>query len=66
MRVKGVWRGIKLKDMKPGHRLLGTTWVLKKKINGTYRARLVSQGYNQIPGVDFTDSFSPVIIRFQY
>ena len=61
MRVKGVWRGIKLKDMKPGHRLLGTKWVFKKKLNGTYRARLVAQGYNQIPGVDFTDSFSPVI-----
>ena len=31
------------------------------KINGIFKARSVTQGFSQIPGVDHQDSFSPVI-----
>ncbi len=55
-----VWKLIP-QDKKPKERkLIGNKWVFKKKKNGVYRARLVALGYNQIPGVDFTDNFSPV------
>ena len=31
------------------------------KRNGVFHARLVTYGYSQVPGVDFNESFAPVI-----
>ena len=50
---------------KAGNRkLIGTKMVFKKKeeADGTirYKSRCVTKGYMQIPGVDFTEKFSPV------
>jgi hypothetical protein len=36
-------------------------WVFKIKRNGIFHARLVACGYSQVPGVDFQESFAPVI-----
>jgi Reverse transcriptase (RNA-dependent DNA polymerase) len=45
-------------------KLMITKWILKEKINldGTikYKARCVSRGFMQIPGLDNTESFAPV------
>ena len=49
------------KDCPQDHRLVGCTWVFKLKHNGVYHARLGVKGFSQIPGVDFTDSYSPVV-----
>ncbi|KAG8472701.1 hypothetical protein CXB51_034566 [Gossypium anomalum] len=50
-----------------GKKTVRCKWAFKKK-EGTlgveetrYKVRLVAEGYNQIPGVDFTDVFSPVV-----
>ena len=56
-----VLRAIRIEDVPPGRKLLGTKWVFKKKRDGRYRARLVALGYTQVPGQDFTDNFSPVV-----
>ena len=48
------------RDCPQDHRLVGYRWVFKVKRNGVYHARLVAKGFSQIPGMDFTDNYSPV------
>ena len=57
----GVWRHVKRKDHPNDHGLVGCRWVFKVKRNRVYHARLVGNGFSQIPGVDFTDNYSPVV-----
>ena len=57
----GVWRHVKRKDSPKYQRLVGCRWVFKVKRNGVYHARLVAKGFSQIPGMEFTDNYSPVV-----
>ena len=57
----GVWKHVKRRDHPNDHRLIGCRWVFKVKRNGVYHARLVAKGFGQIPGMDFTDNYSPVV-----
>ena len=56
-----VWRHVKRNDHPNDCRLVGCRWVFKEKKNGVYHARLVAKGFSQIPVLDFSDNYSPVV-----
>ena len=50
----------------PGARVITGKWVFKHKMNPDgslerYKARWVVRGFNQRPGIDFGETFSPVV-----
>jgi hypothetical protein len=56
----------KLVERPPNARIITGKWVFRVKLNpdGTlnrYKARWVVRGFHQRPGIDFTETFSPVV-----
>lgn len=59
----GTWT---LVDPHPSMNVVGCKWVfrIKRKADGTidrHKARLVAKGFHQQPGLDFGETYSPVI-----
>src|SRR5438046_7720002 len=53
-------------ELPPGRRVMGTKWVFKIKVDAMnilerYKARIVAQGYSQIAGLDFNETWAPVV-----
>jgi len=61
------WQKVSRKVAKrEGRKIVHTKWVYKKKDepDGSvrYKGRIVTKGFMQTPGVDYTESFAPVVI----
>jgi hypothetical protein len=62
LKAAGTWR---LEEAPPGANVIGSKWVFKAKKDAVgnvvrYKARLVAQGFSQIGGVDYNDTYAPV------
>jgi transposase InsO family protein len=62
LKAAGTWR---LEEAPPGANVIGSKWVFKAKKDAAgniarYKARLVAQGFSQIGGVDYDDTYAPV------
>jgi hypothetical protein len=61
MKNKGLWELIPKEKTSERRICVKSKWLFKIKRNGIFRARLVAYGYGQVPGIDFTDNYSPVV-----
>jgi hypothetical protein len=58
-----VWRAVPKKDVTKNAKVMTSTWAMKKKSNGTYRAILNARVYEHVDGIHYDSSniSSPVI-----
>ena len=64
MKISNVWT---LVDPPEGVKSIGCKWVFKRKRGAdgkvkTYKAHLVAKGYHQRYGIDYDETFSPVVM----
>ncbi|GBM30067.1 Copia protein [Araneus ventricosus] len=53
-----VW---KLVELPKDEKSMSCKWVLRIKRNNVYKARLVARGFEQKPGIDYFETYAPVI-----
>ncbi|CAA7259930.1 unnamed protein product [Cyclocybe aegerita] len=62
LKAAGTWE---LVDAPPGANIIGSRWVFRAKKDAAgnvvrYKARLIAQGFSQVPGIDYFDTFALV------
>ena len=59
----GTWT---LVELPSGWKAIKSKWVFKHKVDGCFRAQLVAKGFTQIHGIDYNETFSPVVMPQLY
>jgi hypothetical protein len=57
----GTWELIERATVPRNHRILRGKWVYKAKRDGSYKARWVVKGFEQVKGLDYQKGFAAVI-----
>ena len=62
LKAAGTWC---LEELPPGANVIGSKWVFKAKKDASrqvvcYKACLVTQGFSQIDGIDYDDTYAPI------
>eukprot|EP00903_Cladosiphon_okamuranus_P015234 g14080.t1 len=60
LKERGVFELVPRTDIPPGRKCIKTKWVFRRKADGTYKGRVVAQGWNQVPGIDSGSTYAPV------
>jgi hypothetical protein len=66
MNQQKVWKKIDRREIPPGRPCVKQKWVMKIKRDRVFRARLAACGYSQIPGIEFTENYAPLISDVTY
>ena len=45
-----------IEELPKGSKVLTSTWVMKKKANGTYHTRMNARGYEQVDGIHYDEN----------
>ena len=63
MKTNDVWELVPRNEVPDDADIIDSTWAMKKKASGVYRARLAARGFKQHPGVSFDlkNIFAPVV-----
>ena len=56
-----VWNLIDRRQIPTGRKTIKCRWIFEIKRSGVFRARLVACGHSQVAGIDFMESFSPMM-----
>ena len=60
LKERKVYKLVPRKEVPPGRKRIKSKWVVKRKADNSYKARLVAQRWNQVHGLDCGSTFAPV------
>ena len=52
LKVRQVYKLVPRSAVPAGRKQISSKWVFKRKADGSFKARVVAQGWNQVPGLD--------------
>eukprot|EP00752_Nemacystus_decipiens_P015081 g13435.t1 len=60
LKERDVYKLVPRTTVPQGRKRINAKWVFKRKSDGSFKGRLVAQGWNQVPGLDCGSTYAPV------